>query len=501
MMADQRYDHVVVGSGISGMTAALLLALNGRKVVLLEKASAIGGSMVRFRYQGVPFDTGFHFTGGFEQGGLLCEMLQILGIRPQIQPQHFETPQPIRFLFEETDELFSFPATQAELQKQLREYFPDDALAVDEFFRRIDDVCARTVNMDIRCVGSSPDLLDEDYVTLQSVLDELSENKTLKALLAAYCMCYGVEPTEVSFASHARMCQAMYRELVRVHHGGDAFMEAFKGALEAAGVEIRCGRHIVECENIQENRVGNFLLNTGERIHFDSCMLTIHPKAVLDLLPKDYLRNAFISRVSSFESSIGFFSVFAVCDDLDAIEDCMVTFFPGTDLNHMLEPGHRNDDSALFFISGVEEVDGVPRRAITAFEVACPEDFEEWTDSSRHHRPEAYTAYKKAKTERIRQRIIARFPELENTFKVLTSSTVLTFRDYLNSPDGSAYGVKQKMGQFNLFGKLPLRNLYVSGQSALLPGVMGAMMSSFVTARALLDKTEFSEFIHRRLKP
>ena len=37
---------------------------------------------------------------------------------------------------------------------------------------------------------------------------------------------------------------------------------------------------------------------------------------------------------------------------------------------------------------------------------------------------------------------------------------MLTARDYLNSPDGSAYGVKQKMGQFNLMGKLPLHNLY-----------------------------------------
>ena len=71
---------------------------------------------------------------------------------------------------------------------------------------------------------------------------------------------------------------------------------------------------------------------------------------------------------------------------------------------------------------------------------------------------------------------------------MMDAASPLTFRDYLNSPDGSAYGVKQKIGQFNLFGRLPLRNTYAAGQSALLPGLVGAMMSSFILARKLLEE-------------
>jgi phytoene dehydrogenase-like protein len=79
------------------------------------------------------------------------------------------------------------------------------------------------------------------------------------------------------------------------------------------------------------------------------------------------------------------------------------------------------------------------------------------------------------------------------------SSSMLTFRDYLNSPDGSAYGIRQKVGQFNLFGRLPLRNLYAAGQSAVLPGILGAMLSSFVVARAIIDKETYNDFVNRRL--
>jgi phytoene dehydrogenase-like protein len=69
----------------------------------------------------------------------------------------------------------------------------------------------------------------------------------------------------------------------------------------------------------------------------------------------------------------------------------------------------------------------------------------------------------------------------------------------LNSPDGSAYGVKQKIGQFNLLGRLPLRNTYAAGQSALLPGVVGAMMSSFIVGRKLLESEDYGGFIRERL--
>ena len=77
----KRYDDIVVGSGISGMTLALLLGLNGHSVLLVEKNRRIGGSMARFYRNGIPFDTGFHFTGGFYRNGILHDMLRVLGIR------------------------------------------------------------------------------------------------------------------------------------------------------------------------------------------------------------------------------------------------------------------------------------------------------------------------------------------------------------------------------------------------------------------------------------
>ncbi len=82
----EKYDDIVVGSGISGLTMALILGMNGHKVLLLEKNPHIGGSISRFYKKGIPFDTGFHFTGGLHEKGILHEMLSVFGIRDMIQP-------------------------------------------------------------------------------------------------------------------------------------------------------------------------------------------------------------------------------------------------------------------------------------------------------------------------------------------------------------------------------------------------------------------------------
>jgi all-trans-retinol 13,14-reductase len=69
----------------------------------------------------------------------------------------------------------------------------------------------------------------------------------------------------------------------------------------------------------------------------------------------------------------------------------------------------------------------------------------------------------------------------------------------LNSPDGSAYGIKQKIGQFNVVGRLPLKNLYAAGQSAVLPGIIGSMMSSFIVGRNMMGKDRYGAFVNQGL--
>jgi phytoene dehydrogenase-like protein len=491
--------HIVVGSGISGMTAALLLALTGKKVLLLEKAPIPGGSMARFRISGIPFDTGFHFTGGFSNNGLLSDMLKVLGLYKSIEPVFLTGEHANRFMFEQTGEIFDFPAGEQQLKAQLQRYFPQEQKAVERYFELVEQVCRQTRTMDIRQINASMDLLNEDYLSLQTVLDQLTGNPELKTLLSGFSMCYGSAPAEISFANHARMCQGLYQSVARVKDGGDAFIRAFKKAFAEHGVELRCGISIERFLDIRDGQAGSALLTSGETVSFESAILTLHPQEAIKLIPAELMRPAFIHRIQSFEPSAGFFSVFGILEGTEnEMDNSIISLFPCADTNRMLDPA-RSGDSALVIIRNTETVNGKTVQTVSAFEPCFPQETAAWAGSTAGQRPPEYTAYKARKTERIRERVNAFYAGQNAAFKVLNSASVLTFRDYLNSPDGSAYGIRQKTGQFNLIGKLPLRNVYLAGQSSLLPGIVGAMMSSFIVTRAVADKARFNNLICERL--
>jgi hypothetical protein len=213
------------------------------------------------------------------------------------------------------------------------------------------------------------------------------------------------------------------------------------------------------------------------------------------------MSKAFINRVSSFEPSTGIFSVFSALspgDDDPDFGTSVVTLLPDHDINKLLDTANKGD-SALVLIKSVEQVEGKVRKIINTCEPSCTEDVAAWQDLTVGKRPQAYYDYKKRRVERTMERIFNAFPEYRGHLKTYDSASVLTFRDYLHNYDGSAYGIKQKMGQYNLFGKLPLRNLYAAGQSALLPGIIGAMMSSFIIGRFLIKEEQYNSFLRRNL--
>lgn len=497
----KKYDDIIVGSGISGLTMALILGMNGHKVLLLEKNPHIGGSLSRFYKKGIPFDTGFHFTGGLHKGGILYNMLSILGINDLIEPIPLPEDHANIFIFEAEYKQYNVPYGITKIKEKLKGYFIEESAAIDSYFDKVKYVCEQTPSMNLHNLLSLHNHIDEDGITLDEVLNGLTRNPVLKALLSSFAMCYGVRPDEISFANHSRMCLNLYESVARVSGGGNAFIKAFETKFKDYDIEICCNKHIVRLSDIHNQKVGRFILNTEEEILSDNCIFTIHPKEILKILPKEHLSKAFINRVSSFESSAGFFSVFTVLEgenEEPEFDNSIFSIFPHCDVNQLLDPAYQGA-SALVLIKSIEQTEKKTYKTINAFETSFLGHVKEWENSKIGMRPPAYQEYKKKKVESIMERIFKVFPKYKDKIKVIDAASVLTFRGYLNNPDGSAYGIKQKINQHNLIGKLPLRNLYAAGQSSLLPGIIGAMMSSFIVGRSLLKEEQYSRFLNQKL--
>ena len=80
-----KYDAVVIGSGIGGLTAASLLSRKGWKIVLLEKERQAGGYVVSFKRGERVFDATGAFVGGCHEGGDFYQVLQEIGAEKDIE--------------------------------------------------------------------------------------------------------------------------------------------------------------------------------------------------------------------------------------------------------------------------------------------------------------------------------------------------------------------------------------------------------------------------------
>ncbi len=80
-MAQKKYNSIVVGGGIAGLTCAAYLAKEGTRVLLIEKNRECGGLVNTFSHNGFRFDAGIR---ALENAGIIFPMLNEMGIKLDI---------------------------------------------------------------------------------------------------------------------------------------------------------------------------------------------------------------------------------------------------------------------------------------------------------------------------------------------------------------------------------------------------------------------------------
>ena len=83
---NKKYDAIIVGSGISGLLSALVLSREGKKVLIIEKNSYLGGNCRTYEIDGYFVDTGPHAITDLLKGPLTRLMKQYFTVIPRFAP-------------------------------------------------------------------------------------------------------------------------------------------------------------------------------------------------------------------------------------------------------------------------------------------------------------------------------------------------------------------------------------------------------------------------------
>ena len=125
-----RYDVVIIGSGVGGLTAGALLSKAGLSVCVLEKEPHPGGYLAGFARKDFRFDTAIHWLNQYSEEGMVSRLFNVLG---NDYPRAL-TQQRIR-RFKGDDYEYLLTNNPDDLKAQWKKEFPEDAEGIDRFFQ------------------------------------------------------------------------------------------------------------------------------------------------------------------------------------------------------------------------------------------------------------------------------------------------------------------------------------------------------------------------------
>ncbi|WP_020677824.1 phytoene desaturase family protein [Geopsychrobacter electrodiphilus] len=486
------YDSIVIGAGLSGLTSALLLARSGRKVLILERHHQPAPVVRGFSRDGLYFDSGFHYVGGLGAAGPLGSFLGHLGLAARLEIFPYAERGFDRLRIAATGETFALPVGFAAIKAELGERFPAARAKLESYLDLIAQQWCSFPYLDLDADISAFGMQTVHGPSLYERLQEFSTWPQLQGLLSMHSLLYGVPPEDAPETLNAQVAGSYYHSVHGIVGGGRALVEALLELLTNAGVEVRC-RAEVTAVRTDAGAVSGVQLLSGEKIPARELVVTLNPALLPKMLPPGVLRPAYLKRLNNLRQTSSAYIVFArSAKPLEFLRhrnlfiQQQAGIFghdaqkPLTERSIYLTAADQGRDGALMGLIGI-----VPA---SYAEVAA------WDSKDQRHARD-YQAHKTAIGETLLRMFAANCPELAD-LELLELATPLTLRDYSNAPAGAIYGVGRFIGQYNPSPVTRLPGLFLSGQAIAAPGLLGALVASYLTCGSILGH----EHLRKELK-
>lgn len=482
---------LIIGSGIGGLSCAIILAKLGFEVTVLEKNHQPGGLIRSYTRDGMECSVGIHYLGSLGQGQVLRKFFDHLGVTDDIPVSRMGGNGVIdRYLFNAPDShppRFDLPEGFDAYQENLVQAFPAEQASIEKIVAAIRKTSQQLHSLDLLYSTENDYSLLDQSQPYGEILDDLGCSPGLRSVLAIPSSWIGVPLAECPAYYHNMALASYVSSSWRLERSGTDMVDVLVTRLQELGGQVITGAEI-EKISVRSRVVEGVQLTNNEWLSASLVIVAVHPQVVLQMLPDGAVKPSYRNRISKLENTHSVFSVHASIDAGAHPEIPYNIFQVETDKDgnvpdlkyYQIRRSEKTGSSLLSILTSGKD------------ELWAP-----WEKSKSGRRGSEYNERK----EKCAMELIGDAEALFGTFKdlkLLDAYTPLTIRDWVNSPDGSAYGVLRSSSQTlatALLNRTAVKGLFLAGQNVMAPGVIGTIMGSFATVKCILGADEFKKSI------
>lgn len=502
-MSTRRFDDVVIGAGMAGLTVSALLAAQGRRVLVLEAHDVPGGYAHTFEVGKYRFCAQVHYVFGCGEGEPIHELLRRTGLHEAVRFHRLD-PEGFDHIVV-AGERYRIPNGLEKFRDRLTHTFPNDARPIRDYFDAIMaigrelDRLPNTIGL--RDLVTAPfrfsHLLKYRRWTLGRLYDALRMPPRLRTILAGQSGDYLLPPSEVSLLLHVALVRAYDRGAYYPEKHYRHFIDSLASYLNAQpGCQLLLETE-VERILVDGRRVTGVRTKRGETFTAERYVSNVDPRSTASLIGESALPRRWLDKLS-YEYSSGTLTLYLGVHGLDLRDHGFGSYnvwhYPHDDIDAIYRRQRMSNDFRepwLFMSTPTLHTSepGLCPDGHQILELATSADYTRFK-ALRDRDRKAYNAEKK----RLRERIIAvveeRYvPNLSKHIAIQVMGTPVTNERYCAARFGNAYGsalTPKNVSLGRVPHETPLRNLWLVNATAGFPSIGGTVKAGIGLVEKLL---------------
>ena len=507
----ERVDAVVIGAGLGGLAAAVTLAGQGRKTVVLEQHSVPGGYATGFQRGPYRFDAALHALNSLAPGGGMDAVLKDLGIWDHLDLHRLD---PLYILRGAGREIVAH-ADPFRYEAELIRNFPDQAVGIRSYLDECLAVYRETRRLEIDGAEGRSSALEEFAARYPALVRLSSEtwdqtmsrhvtDRQARAALGALWAYVGLPPSRCS-ALVGAVSTAAYLE-----HGGwypeggsQAISEALVQVLRERGGDIRYGQ-LVDHIHLDGDHAVAVSTTDGARLEADLFISNASaPTTMLELVGRDPLPAEYADQVTRPTASYTTFAVYlGLGRDVFADQGLSHELFldEALDPDAAWEAAQRGDwEHVSLSVADYTSVDprcSPPGHGVAVLTTVASWDYEDtWGtggDLADYHQNARYLELKEQVADVLVARAADAVPGLADAIRHREASTPLTNFHYTRNPRGAIEGYENSpvnSGMGWLPRQTPVENLFLAGawtgSGGMCPSMASGRSAALTASRAV----------------